>query len=292
VGLLVLKTLIEYTDEPERWLKISKIISYIGLGIGVYSIFQFCGIDQLFSAKLRWFPEMSDLEGNGKAFVSYRMISTLGNQMLTGNLLAIISPICLIPREFKFKLIYILIFIAIILTHSSISLMAFIIGLMAYLYFRNRKLSRILIMVCFIGFILFLISNKEYFDFSNRLGLWKETLTKLNDFRPYTGYGLGNYAIQGYGSFADSQVKALHAHNEFIQILHDGGIIMLAFVIFFLIDLFNRIRYSEKSLMLIGLTAGLCSFLVISLAAFPLRIAPLALLGIIYIAGIENQIGG
>ena len=79
----------------------------------------------------------------------------------------------------------------------------------------------------------------------------------------------------------------MHAHNEWIQILHDGGIFMVVLVIGYLTDLIRRIFYTNPSTLLIGYIVGMVSFIVISCAGFPLRIGSLALIGVLYITCLE-----
>jgi len=53
-----------------------------------------------------------------------------------------------------------------------------------------------------------------------------------------------------------------------------------------------RIIMAKESMLLIGYTSALVSFLVISLGGYTFHIAPFALIGIILISGIEAQLQG
>ena len=85
--------------------------------------------------------------------------------------------------------------------------------------------------------------------------------------------------------------QALTVHNEFIQILKEGGIFLLVICIGFVIDLLKRcFMKGFNSMLMIGYVSGFLAFLVVCLGGFPFHIACLAVIGIIYIAGIESQL--
>ena len=69
--------------------------------------------------------------------------------------------------------------------------------------------------------------------------------------------------------------------------LKEGGIVLVFLVCAYLNDLIKRIIATPPDIMLIGFISVLCSFLVIMSGGFPLRIAPLALVGLITIAALE-----
>ena len=251
LGIWIIQTLIEYTDSLQHWVGIAKMLCWAAFG---FSLFSF-----------------------------YNWNTTLGNANLTGNLLAMFSPVCLIFKDFRYKIIYAFCFIGVLLTNSSLSLIAFIIGLFIYLLLTKKwKIALLLTLTS----ILFVVMKKPtFFSFSGRFKIWNDVLGYCKN-TLWVGKGLGNFAANQYKPLGSSM--AASAHCEPLQILHDGGIFMLALVGMYLLDLFKRIFFAKWNMLLIGFTSALFAYLIICLGNFPLRIAPMALTGIVYIGAVET----
>ncbi len=273
LGLWIIQTLVEFTDNLQRWVNIVKCLCWTAFVYSIYTIIQYLGIDPIFNNLTLHY------QGNIQG------LSLLGNSTLTGNFIAMLSPLCLMFKNLRYKIIYIICFIGILLTGSSLSLIAFIIGLLSYLILTKKY--RIAILIIILGVIFAFIKGKAFFTFSGRFEIWKNIFSYCKD-TIWMGKGLGNFAFNQYRPFEYLKVlKAASAHCEPLQILHDGGLIMLSLVIAYLIDLFRRMFSTKVNMLFIGFTSAFITYLIISLGNFPLRIAPLALVGIIYIAGLE-----
>lgn len=267
LGLWIIQTLVEYTDSLQRWVNISKMLCWAAFGFSIYSIFQVWGFDPIF-----------------KRFGTNNLpVTFFGNSNLTGNFLAILSPICLIFKDFRYKIIYALCFIAILLTNSSVSLISFIAGLFIYLLLTKKW--KIVLLLALTGILFVVVKKPAFFSFSGRFKIWNDTLGYCKD-TLWLGKGLGNFAANQYKPL-DSTV-AISAHCEPLQILHDSGIFMVSLIGIYFLDLFRRIFISKWNMLLIGFTSALSAYLIICFGNFPLRIAPMALTGIIYIAAIET----
>ena len=276
LGLLIIQALVEYTDNLHRWVQISKMLCWVSFGFSVYAILQYLGIDQIFN------------QPNVRFTNDERVITLLGNSTLTGNFLAMLSPLCLIFKRLRYKIIYVLCFFGILVSNSSLSMVAFVIGLLTYLLLMKKyKMSMLIILL---GSVFVFIKGIGFFSFSGRFEIWNNIFIYCKD-TIWLGKGLGNFAVNQYRPFA--YLKALYsnsAHCEPLQILHDGGLFMLALVMVYLVDLFRRMFFTKQNILFIGFISAFITYLIISLGNFPLRIAPLALVGIIYIASLEAQI--
>ena len=276
LSIFLIQTLVEYTDNLNRWVKLGEVLCWVLFSFSVYAIFQFFHIDPIFNKNTQWI-----LGGDN------HIILTFGNTNLAGNFLAILSPLCLMFKKFRFKLFYILAFEAIVLTQSSLSLVAFIIGFLIYLLMTNKtKWFFLLILVLVSGSLTLSHYFPAFFSFSGRLTLWKE-IFKVSKESLFFGSGLGSLAFR---NMTLSTTKILSAHCEPLQILSEGGLVLSTLVFGYLITLFKNIFFTKKTMLLIGYVSAFSSFLIISLGSFPFRIAPLALIGIIYIASLEAQI--
>lgn len=269
----LIQTLVEYTDYLNRWVSLAKVFCWLAFIFSIYAILQFFRLDQLFGNKI-WLDDKY-------------MITFLGNSMLSGNFLAILSPLCLMFKQLRYKIFYLSITIAIFMTTSMFSIAALIFGLLTYLFLTQKtKLVILVILLSLLAIVLLHNHKSPYLNNNYRFGTWREILLKCRE-NPLTGRGLGRFAIAG---FRVSDRNVLCAHNEPIQILYDNGGIMIFLICGYLFGLFKKIFYVKKTMLVIGYFSGFISYLVICLGSFPLRIAPLALIGILLISSLESQI--
>jgi len=128
---------------------------------------------------------------------------------------------------------------------------------------------------------------------TGRIGIWKEVIQDtISSNLSYTGTGFGSFAAHGFKS---GNKIAKHAHSEFVQMFKEGGVFLLIIFSGYMISLIVRsVRYirNNSSILFICYSCAFISYFIISLTGFPLRIAPLALVGILYIASLETQLQG
>ncbi|HWQ33276.1 MAG TPA: O-antigen ligase family protein [Blastocatellia bacterium] len=101
--------------------------------------------------------------------------------------------------------------------------------------------------------------------FSSRGWIWKDTL-KMIRANPVSGVGLGAYAT-AYPIYSGSdELNVSQAHNDYLQVLADGGFIGGAIAVWFLIAVFQAIRRScrARDPLLAGLALG-CSTAIVGL---------------------------
>ena len=278
IAILLIQILVENTDNLRRWLDLSKVLCWTAFILSLYAILQYIGIDQIF--------------GNFKWILftrSGKMTTFFGNSMQTSTYLAIISPMCLMFKDLRYKLFYLVISFAIFMTQSYLGIVVFIIGLLSYLIFTKKfKLAFIGILFCVVSFIVFLKLCHGFFDMYGKLGIYKQVfIDGCKVF--FTGSGIGSFPIFNY-KINVSWLRDLGF--EYLQVFREGGIILVVLISGYLINLGYRIFNTEKSMLLIGYSASMIAFLIAGLGGYTLHLAPLSLIGIIYISGLEAQTMG
>ena len=278
LAILLIKDLVEYTDNLNQWVKIAKVLCWVCFGFSVYAILQYFGLDQIFTRDLKWSVSIK----------SSFMITFMGNSMHSANFIAMLSPLCLMFKDLRYKIIYLIAFISLIFINSAVSLVAFIFGFLLYLLFMKRfKILIYSILGLLTAGVLIYFYNPQYFSFSGRLELWKLVLLDWKQ-RPWTGWGIGSIVLR---QIRDSSTSlALAVENDYLEILHNGGIFLFIPVCGYLLNLFKRLIMAKGSMLLAGYTIAFLVYLTLAMGSFLISIAPLALVGIIYISAIETQI--
>lgn len=113
----------------------------------------------------------------------------------------------------------------------------------------------------------------------NRQTIWKDTAAIIRDF-PVTGTGFGTL-VNIYGKYRTLEGESVlyHAHNDYLEVLSDGGLIAFLLSAWFLVSVFyksfrkylNR-KDSYAIYLYIGSATGVISLLIHSLADFNLQI--------------------
>jgi O-antigen ligase len=125
-------------------------------------------------------------------------------------------------------------------------------------------------------------SNASFYD--SRGWVWRDTLQMIRT-NPITGVGLGAYgtAFSLYTT-SDGSLRVPQAHNDFLQIVADGGIVGGLLALWFLVLLFRAIADGMKARdplmagMSLGCGASAFALLVHSVFDFNLQVPSNALL--------------
>ncbi len=280
---------VEFNKAEKNWIYKSLIFS--GFIMSLYCIGQYFGLDQ-------WVGVSTSLEALHKPMS--RVSGTLGHPTLVASFIAMIIPITL----YKHKLggcLAIPMIIAVCLTRSQMAIGAMIVGLVIYISLINRKalISTIsaLIIVFLIGITGYFVSPniKAKIDSSSsgRVQMWKaitKDLTKTIDKdtihpRIYTGKGMGTFRFMFH--LKNKEFKNLiQAHNEYLELLYDLGIIGLFLFLMAFIEMIKpslRIDYNKHLL---------ASIIIISLnavGAFVWHLGPILFISIIIIGLINTE---
>lgn len=278
LAIFLIKDLVEYTDNLSRWVAMAKVLCWVCFGFSVYALLQFLGLDQIFTKDLKWISNTK----------SGYMITFMGNSMHSANFIAMLSPLCLMFKDLRYKVVYLSAFIVLIFMNSTISMVAFIVGFLVYLIF----MKRFRVLICAILWlsvfaVLLYYYYPQYFCFSGRLELWKLTLLDWKQ-KSIFGWGLGSLTLRQIRDHTTS--LALAVANDFLEILHNGGIILFVLVCGYLLNLSKRIIMAKDSMLLVGYTISFIVYLVLGMGSFLISIAPLALVGILYISALEAQL--
>jgi len=193
---------------------------------------------------------------------------------------------------------------------SSIIGLYFIYKFKLIKYFRkNRKWLILLILTFLIITIIYSTDNpmnksaitvpqralstfdKRDTSINTRILIWKTTFNMIKD-NPLFGSGIGSFKINylnyqakylnEYPAYSKYWIKAGEAHNEYLQIWAELGIVGLVLflsIIYFFYDLiinfFNENKNDKKKIIIIGLFTGITCFLIHSLFSFPLHVPAL-----------------
>ena len=293
-GMLLMVFLISMTKDYDIWVITAKVLCWIGFGFSVYAILQWLGLDQVFGN--------SDFEYTNKVLKrKYHMLTLLGSHVFTGLTLSVISPLFLMFNRLKYRIAYFVVILAIILTHNVTAYFASVAGLLIFLVLTKRRIILIgTFVLVVLGGAYFHNNVKSFSDLSGRKNLWVSVINKyFATDMIFTGIGFGSYYYvvdapkqREDKGFEPGQLNTLWAHNEWLQLFIEGGVIGGVIVIGYFINLFIRIKdllVSDPSVLTIGYLSVFLSFFVISLTFNPLHLAPLAMIFILTLSSLESQ---
>ena len=297
LSLLIIQCLVEWTDDLKKWVVTGKFLCWLGFAFSIYAIIQWLGLDQIFHGDLRWVDNASPTnDGAEMHFVRYRMVTFLGNKRETACFIAMLSPMALMFKGLKYKIIYGVMCLTIVLTASGSSCFALIIGFLLYLLLTRRWkvfLGGVLSMPL-IGWGV-LKAYPNFFNFYGKGGLWKNVFMGSIP-RFFVGHGIGTFPLLKYKVVSGAyEMVAINADFELLQLLSDGGLILLVLAMGYVVTLYRRVILeflSSSSMLLIGYTVGLTTFLILTIGASPLHFSALLLIGVCYVASLEAQLEG
>jgi len=251
--------------------------------IALYGIFQHLGFDFV-----NW-----DIKNSA--------LSTLGRRNFAGEYLVLVIPwalFCFFTAKKNTKLLFasilILLLIHLFLTFTRASWIGFIFSMLtvAIILLKIRIKPAMVLKYFAISLFLFFIVNAHagIFKFEpgtvkSRIEIWKTSLAMIKE-RPIVGYGTGNFEI-AYYEFAQrhpdvlvpANLRVTKAHNEFIEIAVENGIIGLLLFLFFIFTIYKMVwrifgckneKHAEKFISTFAI-ASITGILVNSLASFPLQ---------------------
>ena len=280
-GFFLIKILFDYTDSVARWVILTKVLCWMAFIFALYGIFQYFGAEQIFNEEHGWYVKVDKRLGYPE---NPRMTAFLGNNFFLGNYLSVLSPFCLIFKELRYKIFYIIIWIALILTKSFLAVFVGFIGLVTYLLLTKK--FKWIVVVCLLAstFCLFKFNkNHKFFNNNGRTGLIELAVVEWKK-NPIWGGGIGSFEKAGYMA---GHKRVDNVHNEFVQLLPEGGIILFGLVMGYLITLFKRIIYTSSNILSIGFLSSFIGYLFVCLGGFPLHLASMALIGIFLITFLE-----
>lgn len=261
------------------FVRCAKAICISATLISIFCIFQGIGLDP-----------MKHIAGYG--WKEKRHIAALlDNPDIVGNYICMLFPFFLYFNKPKYYICLGLCVVALILSGSSISMVAAFTGLFFYILFKYSKNKRILLAlisssVIFIG-ICFLIPSINKFNggFTGRTIAWKMMLDRQNN--PLFGEGLGCVkglnVITGQSAITkDAANHWVYAHNDYLETYCSLGVLGLFLLILLIVHTFRNFNYKEDNQIGFAYFGAFVAFLVVMIASFPMEMPPIALNGLIF----------
>lgn len=138
--------------------------------------------------------------------------------------------------------------------------------------------------------------NQEETFFRSRGWVWRDTFTMIRA-NPLLGVGLGAYetAFSIYTK-GDGSLRVAQAHNDYLQVVADSGVVGGALALWFLVSLFRTVARGTRSsdplyaALALGSGAGIFGILIHSLFDFNLQLPSNALLFLL-LAAVASHVG-
>ena len=280
--VLFYKLAVEYLKEKD----INRILKGLSISVFIvlcYCILQILNLDQFYTA-------VYDKQGLPLGHIGDdALVGTIGNSTHLAAYLAICSP--LFFKKSWFHIIgLVLLWFVVLMTKSATGL---IVGLAVFwvwlLLKRQYKWALFSLIVCLIPVVIYWSYIPTLIDPSGRLSIWNKLLEVFKT-RPITGWGLGFVRALNIKQSGNWTV----AHNEYLQLLVELGVIGLGIVLWGIIDYFKRfwrLRHNETATKLSLMFLGFC---LVSFTLFPFHLWLMASMGMLVYSGmyiIENNLG-
>ncbi|MDD5688034.1 MAG: O-antigen ligase family protein [Elusimicrobia bacterium] len=146
-------------------------------------------------------------------------------------------------KNIHIGLVFILI-VALLLTGSVSAFLSLIFGIMVYWYLKIIYIPKKYIFLAGIIFLCFFIIKILEPESFNRV-LWWLAAVKMILSKPITGIGIGAFA-DAYQKYKLSGLNSTYAHNYFLQIAAEVGIIGFSMFVWFFLKLFKQKRTIEN----------------------------------------------
>ena len=232
------------------------IVIYTTMIMSVYVIGQRFGLLQWFTRGDGILPVALDVNG------FLRAAGTLGSPNYVSPYLMLGIPFALYRKKWLFAIPIVL---GVIATNSQMAIGSTIVMLMIILYFKYKKtiISLFVIGALTAGLGLAVKGSvvDKVIDDSTRFAEWKKIAISIktpymsNKAYPYTGRGPGafkwTYRPSSGSNFAE-------AHNEYLEVLYDTGIIGLFLFVMSLYYIFKNTILNERKKYLMSAFIGIC----------------------------------
>ncbi|MBL7196797.1 MAG: O-antigen ligase family protein [Candidatus Omnitrophica bacterium] len=270
--------LITFSLAPGKKRRLIQTIIFTGFIISLLAIYQyffgFKHILEYITHNNISSPFILDYIGRKRIFFPFVTPNTLASYLI------MIIPLTLTDKR-NFWFIIPLSF-ALLLTQSLGALLSIFLGLIIYFYLVD-KLNKRKVVFFFLGLIIIIgaifimrtATQKQHiqpiFSTIMRLNYWKDTL-KIIKASPLTGVGLGNFNL----------AQSRYAHNSYLQIWAEMGILGIISFIWLISSVFksvfNSIKTSPHKKQIIVLVTSAVIFLIHNLIDFSLFLPEVALI--------------
>ena len=225
----------------------------------------------------------------------------MGLKAATGMFLAFCVPLALRFKRWGIWVAFAL-FFPIYLMECSVAILGAIVAVLFHMWFRNRKLFKILLIVGLIGGSAYAYQDSKTGMFEDRFNLWKIVLRDAFK-HPITGWGLDSFRGVSLGKnfmyvkqsgglesakayLNDSNVFVTlngfvkpggrvdpwdNAHNEYIQLFYEFGMFGVLILIAMIRDMVKR--FHSRNDTLLALTGFFIVLAIVSISQFPFHLA-------------------
>ncbi len=247
--------------------------------VSIFCIFQGIGLDP-----------MKHIAGYGWKEARH-IAALLDNPDVVGNYLCMTLPLFIYFNKPKYYVCLGLCLVALLFTHSSLSIGAAFVGLFVYLVFRFSRLKKVVfgLLAVQMLFVLFcLVSpnfNKLDGGFTGRIGVWKEIIAKDNN--PLFGMGLGVIKnldiVTGRSTVTkDAENHWTFAHNDYLMVYAELGALGLFLLVLVIIHAFRKFNYKEDNQVGFAYYGCFVAFLIVMFGSCPMEMPPIALNGLVF----------
>jgi len=232
------KLITEYLDSVSiekilKWLKYSVILLLF------YCVLQYLKLDEF----------LRGVSGHDE------LVGVIGNPMHLAGLLALFQPL-FFKKSRENILSLILLWLIILATGSATGLVAGVMVILFWLWFKNRKLAIGFSILSFASLVALYVVKSSFFFNSERFRIWGQTFQIIKD-KFITGFGLGTF---GLSEINKGGMHWQHLHNEYYQIVFELGIIGLVLILWCIWDYFNKFNSlkTDLTIRLASMFFGFC----------------------------------
>jgi O-antigen ligase/tetratricopeptide (TPR) repeat protein len=318
-GLCIFKMTAAQQWNKRSLEKILFLIVICGFCNSIYGLMQYFDIDPIFQKKI-------DILSTDPVFERSKITGFMGNPNLLSDFLALCLPaalILLLTRKKLFWQIIILILSSVMVTsiflaQTRSSFFAVIIGLVFFftmIFFmkkdamkvKKKNIVTLLVLLIIIMELLYLLPGlKDRIKFESetlklRKAIWRTTLEMIV-IKPWLGFGAGSFKHEFYDhhierllrehrqfNYTPSKNGVDQAHNEYLQIIAESGLVGL-FIILWLLAAYIKsiLRFIESNedefyhIQQIGAATSIIILVLSCIASFPLHFISTAILPLIY----------
>jgi hypothetical protein len=253
------------------FLFLFRVVGACGAALSLLMIGQFFHLDPVL-----WLSNQIGM--NIKWLHNNHVVGLMGNSFQAACVLAPTVPIL---AALGWTIPAVLAATALVLSGSASATAAAACGVLATLWLQKKRRGFWLLLSLLLSLPIFLLRS-GFFSFSGRLEIWNKSLGALLE-HPILGYGLGTYQLLGItASTGNGLPNAVRwAHNEWLQIGCELGLIGLGILVCFLT---NLIRKGLAKGLPASAAGALAALWVLSLASIPFHLAPTIVTGLIALA--------
>jgi len=232
---------------PDKMFTI-KVMSWVGFVMSLYVICQFFGLDQFYKEKI----------DNVLCITQPHLGGTLGSPTIVASFIAMLVPFAIHLKKWVFV---IAMGTAVIMTKSIMSIGAMTGGILFYIFFVYKLRAAAVLLTIIVLLIGYGVKDKtKLLQTSGRITEWKYIVSEIKEDQALTGRGMGSYL---YLHLMKHKCKFRQAHNDYLELAHNAGIIGLALFLTS-IGYMIYLSFSVQRLNMVFVS----SFVIIGLCAF------------------------